>query len=226
MEIIFEAIVGSTAYGLATENSDVDQLGVYVMPTEELHGLKLYTERDFTVVKERPEDQDRTFHEVGKFARLALTANPTVTELLWVPESLVLTNSVAFEGLRNNRLKFLSAERVKDAYMGYATAQFKKINERWENDGDTQTRIKKHARHLLRLMHQGYTLYTEAELPIKLDNPAMYHEFGEMVAYHPGHGLRVLNEYRARFELAKPAIPEHADRDKIDRIIKWIRSGY
>lgn len=226
MEIIFESIVGSTAYGLATENSDVDQLGVYVMPTEELHGLKLFTERDFTVVKERPEDQDRTFHEVGKFARLALTANPTVTELLWVPESLVLTNSVAFEGLRNNRLKFLSAERVKDAYMGYATAQFKKINERWENDGTTQTRIKKHARHLLRLMHQGYKLYSTGELPIKLEDPWRYHEFGEVTAQHPKHAQNTLEYYGALFEGTKPAIPEHADRDKIDRIIKWIRSGY
>lgn len=226
MEIIFEAIVGSTAYGLNHAESDIDRLGVYVEPTANLTGLKLFTERDFTVVKDKPEDPDRTFHEVGKFCRLALTANPTVTELLWVPESLVLTNSVAFESLRNHRLKFLSAERVKDAYMGYATAQFKKINERWENDGDTQTRIKKHARHLLRLMHQGYTLYSTGELPIKLDNPEMYREFGEMVAYHPGHGLRVLNEYRARFELAKPVIPEHADRDRIDRIVKWIRSAY
>jgi predicted nucleotidyltransferase len=226
MEIIFESIVGSTAYGLAGPDSDVDQLGVYVEPTENLHGLKLWTEKDFTKVKERPEDQDRTFHEVGKFCRLALTANPTVTELLWVPESLILTNSVAFEGLRNNRLKFLSAERVKDAYMGYATAQFKKITTRWENDGDTQKRIKKHSRHLLRLMHQGFTLYSTGELPIRLDDPERYHEFGEIVSEIPSHALSTLETYGELFESTKPVIPEHADRDKIDRIVKWVRSGY
>ncbi|MFD7300744.1 DNA polymerase beta superfamily protein, partial [Streptomyces pharetrae] len=37
--ILLSGVVGSTAYGLAHEDSDVDRLGVFAAPTESLHGL-------------------------------------------------------------------------------------------------------------------------------------------------------------------------------------------
>jgi hypothetical protein len=35
VNILLSGIVGSTAYGLANEHSDIDRLGVYAAPTEE-----------------------------------------------------------------------------------------------------------------------------------------------------------------------------------------------
>jgi len=85
-QIILEGIVGSTAYGLTTPESDIDKLGIYIQPTEDFYGLKLWTEKDFSIVTTNP---DRTLHELGKFCRLALKCNPTITELLWIPEELI-----------------------------------------------------------------------------------------------------------------------------------------
>ena len=37
--VLLSGIVGSTAYGLDTKDSDVDRLGVFAAPTEKLLGL-------------------------------------------------------------------------------------------------------------------------------------------------------------------------------------------
>jgi predicted nucleotidyltransferase len=82
--VLLQGIVGSTAYGLAGPHSDVDRLGVYAAPTKAFHGLRLPIDRAASVVVHEPEDL--TLHEARKFALLALSANPTVTELLWLPD--------------------------------------------------------------------------------------------------------------------------------------------
>ena len=85
--VLLSGIVGSTAYGLATEDSDVDRLGVFAAPTERLVGLH---PPQPSVVSSKP---DATFHEAGKFAALALKVNPTITELMWLPDDLYETRT-------------------------------------------------------------------------------------------------------------------------------------
>ena len=80
--IILEGVTGSTAYGLATENSDVDVKGVYLLPTKEVLSLQFNpqkTTRDNT-------NPDWVYHEIGKFMKLVMNGNPTVTELLYLDE--------------------------------------------------------------------------------------------------------------------------------------------
>lgn len=38
--VVLEGILGSRAYGLGTERSDTDRLGVFVAPTREILGLR------------------------------------------------------------------------------------------------------------------------------------------------------------------------------------------
>lgn len=222
MKVILESIVGSTAYGLATPESDVDKLGIYVQDTEDFHGLKLWGEKDFSIVTTDP---DRTLHEVGKFCRLALRCNPTVTELLWVPEDLVTVATPEGILLRMQAKNFLSAKLVKDAYLGYAKAQLVRLEDRGDFGSDLKKRTQKHARHLLRLAHQGYTLYTTGELPIRLDDPEKYHEFGRMVAADPSYGRTRLEDIEKQWEYAKPAIPEAPNVEAIDNLMKSIRKA-
>jgi len=73
--IILSGIVGSTAYGLAGPDSDVDRIGIFAAPTVAFHGLVMPAESHVT---SKP---DRTMHEVRKWCRLALGCNPTVMEL-------------------------------------------------------------------------------------------------------------------------------------------------
>ena len=68
-DVLLSGVVGSTAYGLATEDSDVDWLGVYAAPTEKILGLHPPQE---SIVSTAP---DITYHEAGKYCRLAPDEN-------------------------------------------------------------------------------------------------------------------------------------------------------
>lgn len=97
MNVILEGIVGSTAYGLANPNkSDVDYLGIYLAPRRDVLGLNGGTTVEKSYVTQNP---DRTLHEIGKFCRLALKCNPTIIDLLFLPEHTI----DLFEGRRQAR---------------------------------------------------------------------------------------------------------------------------
>jgi uncharacterized protein len=83
--VILEAIIGSHAYGLATEESDVDRRGVFVAPTEAFWRL----EKPPTSV-EGPSPEQLSW-EVEHFCKLGLKSNPTVLETLVSPLVEIIT---------------------------------------------------------------------------------------------------------------------------------------
>lgn len=222
MTVILEAIVGSTAYGLATPESDVDKLGVFVLPTAEFSRLDLPKDSDFSRVQHEP---DVAYQELGKFCRLALQCNPTILELLWVPQELVTVQTEEGRQLRSRREWFLDPIRVRESYMGYAVSQFKRLSERGNFSSDTRKRTEKHARHLLRLMHQGYTLYTTGTLPVKLDDPWRYHEFGIVTADNPKHAEQTIDEYTKMFDRAETVL-QPSQREPVDLWLRSIRKKF
>ena len=89
MKIIFKAIVGSQAYGTNTVGSDTDFKGVYVQPTHELVGFGY---------KEQIEvSKDECYYEVRRFLQLLKSANPTMLELLFMPEDCIIEKHPAFD---------------------------------------------------------------------------------------------------------------------------------
>lgn len=176
MNVILSGVVGSTAYGLAGPDSDVDRLGMFAAPTVEFHGLHRPKESIVTT------DPDVTFHEAGKWCRLALGCNPTAMELVWL-DSYETRTELGAE-LIGIRTEFLSQKRVRDAYLGYATQQFKRLSERGDGSFSANTRLRtaKHARHLARLCHQCVGLWLYGTLTIRLSDPDWYRWFGDAVA--------------------------------------------
>lgn len=176
--ILLSGVVGSTAYGLDTEDSDVDRLGVFAAPTVAFHGLGRPQESHVTT------HPDATYHEAAKWLRLALGGNPTVTELVWLNDYETVTPFG--EELIELRSSLLSAKRVRDAYLGYATQQFRKLETRGDGSfsADTRKRTAKHARHLWRLLNQGSELHRTGFLPVRLplERAASCRTFGERVA--------------------------------------------
>ncbi|WP_307804075.1 nucleotidyltransferase domain-containing protein [Micromonospora echinofusca] len=223
MHLLLAGIVGSVAYGLSGPGSDVDRIGVFAAPTVAFHGLRPPRE---SVVTTHP---DLTWHEAGKYCRLALSGNPTASELLWLPEELYETRTDLGDRLIAIRSAFLSAPRVRDAYLGYATQQFRKLESRGDGSfsADTRRRTAKHARHLARLLHQGRTLYTTGELPIRLADPEFYRAFGERVA---GGELAEARELLARaadgFDTAHSPLPQHPDEETVERWLLDVRAAH
>lgn len=220
---ILRGVVGSTAYGLAHEGSDIDRLGLFVAPTIKFHGLHPPTGKAASRVQTTPSDY--TEHEAGKYVSLLLSCNPTVTELLWLPEELYEIRKDEGQELIDMRFRFLSAVKVRNAYLGYATQQFRKLSERGGTfSSDTSKRTEKHARHLKRLCWQGMTLYRSGYLPIKVEDPEEYREFGRHVAERPEYAAEMISNYEYGFNQTTSVLPESPDEDAAERWLLKVRA--
>ena len=156
--VIYRCVVGSQAYGLSHEDSDVDRRGIYLPPAD-LH-WSLYG------VPEQLENAvaEEVYWELQKFLVLALKANPNVLECLYSP--LIETKTELAEDLLSHRDAFLS-KLVYQTYNGYVLSQFKRL----EQDLRATGAIKwKHAMHLIRLLLSGITVLREGFVPLSVES--------------------------------------------------------
>lgn len=223
MHLVLAGIVGSVAYGLAGPSSDVDRLGVFAAPTVAFHGLHPPKESVVTT------DPDVTLHEAGKFARLALSGNPTATELMWLPDDCYETRTEFGDRLIAVRSAFLSAPRVHDAFLGYAAQQFRKLESRADGtfSSDVRRRTAKHARHLARLVHQGRCLYATGVLEIRLADPQWFRSFGDRVAAGDVDAARtLLAEAERDFDRIRTPLPDRPDEATVERWLLDVRAAH
>jgi predicted nucleotidyltransferase len=221
--VLLSGIVGSHAYGLAGPDSDVDRLGVFVTPSLRLLGLAPPAE---SIVSAKP---DTTFHEAGKAARLMLSCNPTVIELLWLPDHLYEKRSRLGDEAIAIRTSFLSARRVRHAYLGYATQQARKISSpaRASDSVDARAkRVAKHARHLMRLVEQGRELYATGTMTLALADPRRYLDFGRRVAADPQVAASFMADAEARFDAVRTVLPEQPDNAVVEDWLLRVRKAY
>jgi predicted nucleotidyltransferase len=215
--VILSGVVGSVAYGLAREGSDVDRLGVFAAPATAVAGLDWTTSRD-TTVRQAP---DVTLHEARKFLTLALGCNPTVLELLWLPDALYETRTAAGEVLLDLRAALLSERRVRAAYGGYARAQAAKLASRGDSfSSDTRGRTVKHARHLLRLLRQGRELLVTGRLTVAVPDPETYWAFDTMT---PAQMIAMYRHEHDLLEGAGSVLPVAPDRARVAAGLDEIR---
>lgn len=218
--ILLQGITGSTAYGMAGPDSDIDQYGVFAYPTGRLFDL---TPPPESHVGKNPDIQ---LHEARKYCALALSCNPTVTELMYLEDYEQLTPLGA--DLIAIRPAFLSADRVRGAYFGYATEQFKRLLRRGDGSfsADTRKRTAKHARHLMRLVERGYELYTTGSLTVRLAEPGRFLAFGEHVAADPQAAVGFMAEAEERFAGARTVLPDAPDVAAVQEWINRVRAAH
>lgn len=152
--VIYSCIVGSRAYGLDHDASDVDRRGIYLPPADahwSLYG-----------VPEQVQDErsDECYWELQKFLTLALKANPNILECLYTP--LVEQATPLARELLDMRGIFLS-RLVYQSYGGYVMSQFKKLEQDLRATGSIRW---KHAMHLIRLLLAGVTALREGFVPV------------------------------------------------------------
>jgi hypothetical protein len=123
--VVYRVLLGSRAFGLATESSDEDRRGVILPPADWHWSLT------------RPPEQVEFF------------ANPNILETLWSP--VVLHADETGEELRAVRDCFLSRHLYR-TYSGYVLSQFRLMKKGFATDRRYKP---KHAMHLIRLLHSG-----------------------------------------------------------------------
>lgn len=221
--IILEGVTGSTAYGLATENSDVDIKGVYLLPTSQILSLRFNPQK---TTKDHV-DPDWVYHEVGKFMKLVISGNPTVTELLYLNGYTVMTP--IGQKLIDNRGLFLSTHAVEDAYRGYTLSQAKRLNNRTEQgldgyDSALKKRFAKHTRHCFRLLLQARQLLETGTLQVKV-TPEEREWLFNMGEQDVDTVVQKFMEMDAEFENVKSVLPDEPNWDALDALLLDIRNG-
>ncbi|MFE2928559.1 nucleotidyltransferase domain-containing protein [Streptomyces goshikiensis] len=137
---VYACVMGSRAFGLATEASDTDRRGVYLAPTPMFWRF----EKPPTHV-EGPREEQFSW-ELERFCELALRANPNILECLHSP--LVERVTPVGEELLSLRGAFLS-RRAHTSFSRYAASQHTKLVADVRIHGAPRW---KHAMHLLRLL--------------------------------------------------------------------------
>jgi hypothetical protein len=212
--VIYRCIVGSRAYGLDREGSDVDRRGIYLPPAE-LH-WSLY---EVPGQLENPQTEE-CYWELKKFLILALKANPNILECLHTP--LVEESSEIADALLARRHAFLS-KLVYQTYNGYAMSQFKKLEQDLRATGTLKW---KHAMHLIRLLLQGIAILRQGEVYVNVaehrDALLGIRDGKENWSAVNTWRLALHREFEDAFQTSR--LPEYPDYDQANRLLIWARA--
>ncbi|MFE8950242.1 DNA polymerase beta superfamily protein [Streptomyces sp. NPDC007856] len=149
---VYACVMGSRAFGLATDTSDTDLRGVFLAPTP----LFWRFEKPPTHVEGPGEEQFSW--ELERFCELALRGNPNILECLHSPLMERLDDTG--RELLSLRAAFLS-RRAHDTFTRYALGQRRKLDADIRTHGAPRW---KHAMHLLRLLMSARDLLRTGEL--------------------------------------------------------------
>jgi uncharacterized protein len=211
--VIYQCVVGSRAYGLSRDESDVDRRGIYLPPAD-LH-WSIYG------VPEQLEDRDtdECYWELQKLMVLALKANPNILECLYTP--IVEKTSEISDSLLARREIFLS-KLVYQTYNGYVMSQFRKLEQDLRNQEEPSW---KHAMHLIRLLLQGISILCEQRVPVSVESHR-----AELLSIRDGKTTwEEMNQWRLtlhrEFENAYRGtkLPDSPDYAEANRILVWAR---
>ncbi|MFP8964179.1 DNA polymerase beta superfamily protein [Streptomyces nanhaiensis] len=149
---VFSCVMGSRAFGLATEDSDTDRRGVYAAPTPLFWRL----DKPPTHV-EGPRPEEFSW-ELERFCALGLASNPGILECLHSP--LVERLDDTGRELLALRGAFLSRHAHR-TFTGYAEGQHRRLRARVRGRGEIRW---KQAMHLMRLLLSCRDLLRTGEL--------------------------------------------------------------
>ncbi|WP_126246272.1 DNA polymerase beta superfamily protein [Chitinophaga rhizosphaerae] len=114
--VLFEALSGSRAYGLATPSSDTDMKGVFYLPRH------LFFSGEY-VPQVANASNDAVYYELGRFVELLCKNNPNMLELLCTPASAVNFRHPLMDAFPK---EMFFSKLAEETFAGYAWSQIGK----------------------------------------------------------------------------------------------------
>lgn len=182
---ILKAPMGSTLYGtnIDEQGSDEDHMGVCIEPIEAIVGFKEFDQFIHRTATERtgkndepsqPGDLDLTIYGLRKFLRLAMHGNPTVVQMLFVPEKSCIIKTPEGASLQGLAPLIISRQAGK-RFLGYMEAQRQRLlGERGQKKTNRPELEEaygfdtKYAAHILRLGIQGVELLETGRITLPM----------------------------------------------------------
>ncbi len=181
----YETQVGSVAYGVSQQRSDLDVCGFCVPPREvvfphlagEIPGFGRQLQRfdqfqkHGLVVTERDEVIDLTIYNITRFVSLCMENNPNMIEALFTPQRCVLYASELGTMMRERRHVFLH-KGAYHKFLGFAHSQRHKMRHK-QPEGKRAAIVQEHgydvkfAYHAVRLLDEAEQLLAEGDLDLE-----------------------------------------------------------
>ncbi|WP_329392511.1 nucleotidyltransferase domain-containing protein [Streptomyces sp. NBC_01716] len=206
---VYACVMGSRAFGLATEGSDTDRRGVFRAPTP----LFWRFEKPPTHV-DGPADEQFSW-ELERFCLLALRGNPNALECLHSP--LVEHADATGRELLALREAFLSRQ-AHETFVRYAIGQRRKLEADLRKHGAPRW---KHAMHLLRLLGTCRDLLRTGRLVVDAGDqrePLLAVKRGEVSWAEVERRMNRLGE-EADTALADSPLPAEPDRARVEDFV-------
>lgn len=184
----YEVIMGSIAYGVAEDHSDMDIYGFAIPPRDwvfphlrgEIPGfddqgpkfdqIQQHHMLDKSALGGKGREYDLTIYSIIKYFRLLMDNNPNIIDSLFVPRNCVLYSTAAGEMVREKRQIFLH-KGCWAKFKGYAYAQIHKMRTK-EPAGKRKEVIAtfgydvKFAYHVVRLLNEVEQILVEEDLDL------------------------------------------------------------
>ena len=185
-DTVYEVIMGSSAYGVSNNTSDIDVYAVCVPPktmifphlTGYIPGFGL-PPKDFEVFQKHhmmmdENEYDVSIHSIVKYFHLCAENNPNMIDSMFVPSRCIIYMNDVGEHMRLNRHIFLS-KRIFDKMRGYAFAEFKKLERGYApvDGGKRAESVEKYGYdvksgyHVVRLMLEAEMVLNEGDLDLE-----------------------------------------------------------
>ncbi|OUS30517.1 nucleotidyltransferase [Gammaproteobacteria bacterium 45_16_T64] len=184
----YEVVMGSIAYGVAEDHSDMDVYGFAIPPRDwvfphlrgEIPGfdeagprfdqLQQHHMMDNSAVGGKGREYDLTLYSIVKYFRLLMENNPNIVDSLFVPRNCILYSTSIGERVRERRKIFLH-KGCWPRFKGYAYAQVHKMKTKVPEGGRKKTVEKygydvKFAYHVVRLLNEVEQILVEQDLDL------------------------------------------------------------
>jgi predicted nucleotidyltransferase len=188
----YETIMGSFAYGVSSDTSDVDVYGWAIPPKDDLFphlrgevpgfGTPLARFEQFQEHHVQDRDAlaghgrtyDLTIYGIVKFFNLAMENNPNIIDSLFTPVNCVLHSTRVGNLVRENRRLFLH-KGAWPKFKGYAYSQLHKLTNK-APQGKRAKLVEKHgydvkfAYHVVRLLTEVEMILMEEKIDLQRNN--------------------------------------------------------
>lgn len=189
--IQLEAYMGSAAYGVSSDTSDLDVYG-FLIPAKDMvfphlrgeiegfgkkgNRFEVYTQhaiKDPAAAGGTGKEYDYSIYSIVKFFQLCSENNPNMVDALFVPDRCILHMTPIGQMVREKRHMFLT-KRIYHTCKGYAYQQLHKM--RIKNPSEDSKRFEsvqkfgfdpKFAYHIVRLVDQCHQVLTEGDLDLE-----------------------------------------------------------
>ena len=175
-----EVIMGSNAYGVSSDTSDMDIYGFCMPPKDQIFPHLRGEIADFSTPGERfttwqqhhikdaesRKEYDLCIYSIQRFFRLCMDNNPNMVDALFVPRRCVLFSTGVGELVRENRKLFLH-KGCWHKFKGYAYSQLHKMKTKKPEGKRKEAFDLKFSYHVVRLLNEVEQILTTGDLNLE-----------------------------------------------------------